>query len=213
MNGRYLALAIVVITGCAIIFQQNVSLLIEWITKLGWIAPILFLVLYCFATIFFLPTMMLTLAGGAIFGPFLGIIYNLLGATLGAACAFCISRHLVSDKLIGINQKRINKFILGVEERGWQFVAILRLLPVVPFSLVNYGLGLTRIKFTQYMWATVIFLIPLEIIYTYCGHLGMTLMTHSSSIYRYSGLLGIGIILLLLGVYQMYKKITLGKGK
>ncbi|WP_233579561.1 TVP38/TMEM64 family protein [Legionella septentrionalis] len=173
----------------------------------------MFLVLYCFATIFFLPTMMLTLAGGAIFGPFLGIIYNLLGATLGAACAFCISRHLVSDKLIGINQKRINKFILGVEERGWQFVAILRLLPVVPFSLVNYGLGLTRIKFTQYMWATVIFLIPLEIIYTYCGHLGMTLMTHSSSIYRYSGLLGIGIILLLLGVYQIYKKITLGKGK
>ena len=193
------ALAIAAIVVSAFIFQRNAQAIISWINTLGILAPIFFLLLYCLATILFLPTMVLTLAGGALFGPIEGTLFNLLGATIGATCAFCISRYLVFDWLANMKNNRINKLIAGVERRGWQFVALLRLVPIIPFNLVNYGLGITRIKFSHYLMATVIFLIPTEILFTYCGHAGMNLLTHPRALYKSTSL----ILLLCLGVFLL----------
>lgn len=167
-----------VLIASAIIFQEKAPIILSSIKGLGWLAPILFLLIYCLATILLLPTMVLTLAGGALFGPLLGTLFNLIGATLGAACAFCISRHLAIDWLAAKRGPKLNKLISGVERGGWQFVALLRLVPIVPFNLVNYGLGITQIKFSHYILTTFIFLTPAEIIYTYCGHAGMDALTH-----------------------------------
>ena len=169
-------------------FQHNAPAIINWTKTLGFMAPVFFLLLYCLATILLLPTMVLTLAGGALFGPIVGTLFNLLGATLGAACAFCISRYLVFDWLVSKNNARMDKLIMGVEGRGWQFVALLRLIPIIPFNLVNYGLGITRIKFSHYLITTIIFLIPAEIIFTYCGHAGMGILTHPQEFYKGTGL-------------------------
>jgi len=206
LKGLCIALAIAAITLCACFFPQNAATIIHWINTLGFVAPIFFLVLYCLATILFLPTMVLTLAGGALFGPILGTLFSLLGASLGAACAFCISRYWVFDWVAAKKNKRINKLITGVERRGWQFVALLRIVPLVPFNLVNYGLGITRIKFSHYIITTLIFLIPTEIVSTYCGYAGMDLLTHTGEIYSRTNLLffflGVSILLMVIMLFK-----------
>ncbi|WP_237758276.1 TVP38/TMEM64 family protein [Legionella londiniensis] len=191
---------------CVFFFQQKAFLIIHWINNLGIVAPIFFLFLYCFATLFFLPTMVLTLAGGAIFGPVLGTFFNLLGATIGAGCAFCISRYLIFDWLKTKENARISKLIKGVENRGWQFVALLRIVPIIPFNIVNYGLGLTGIKFSHYMLTTVIFLIPTEIISTYCGYAGMDMLINTGLLYKRFSLLAFLILSFILIVIQFWKK-------
>jgi uncharacterized membrane protein YdjX (TVP38/TMEM64 family) len=165
---------------CAYSFCNHTEAVINWIESIGLLAPFFFLLVYGAATMFFLPTMVLTLAGGAIFGPTLGVFYNLFGATLGATCAFAFSRYWLSKKFKGKNNIRYRKLIQGVEHRGWPFVAVLRLLPIIPFSIVNYGLGLTNIKFKHYIVTTFIFLIPAEIFYTYCGYIGLDVFLKSA---------------------------------
>ncbi|GGI89970.1 hypothetical protein GCM10007966_18400 [Legionella impletisoli] len=180
--------------------------MINWIHALGYIAPLFFLFLYCFATLFFLPTMVVTLAGGALFGPIFGTFFNVIGATMGAAIAFAISRYWISDWVHSKQNKHITLLIRGVERRGWQFVAFLRLVPIVPFNLVNYGLGLTRIKFSHYIVSTFIFLVPIEIISTYFGYAGIDFLANSSVLYKRIFLAIIVIFALAYFLYQYCKQ-------
>jgi len=205
-----LALLIITLLAGAYYFQQHAQIIIAIIERMGWMGPVLFLIIYCLATILLFPTMVLTLAGGVLFGPILGTLFNLLGATLGAVCAFCISRHLARDWIINQQNVSIEKLIDGVDRRGWHFVALLRLIPVIPFNLINYGLGITRIKFSQYTLTTLIFLIPWEFIYTYCGYASMDMLISAQPLYKYSSLI---ILILLILIFFVIKRITLSKTK
>ena len=127
---------------------------------------------YAIATVFFMPGSVLTLAGGAIFGPVLGTIYNLTGATLGATLAFVISRYLASDWAERKAGGRLKQLKEGVEAEGWRFVAFVRLVPLFPFNLLNYALGLTRIKLSHYVMASYLCMLPGAIAYTYLGYAG-----------------------------------------
>ncbi len=191
---------------CVFSFHKNADAIIDWINTLGLLAPVFFLLLYCLASILFLPTVALTLAGGAFFGPVIGTFINLFGAILGAACAFSISRYMIFDWLSSKKNVRLNNLITGVERQGWQFVAILRLMPIVPFSFVNYGLGITRIKFSHYLIATAIFLIPVEIVFTYCGYIGMDILTHRESLYKGSSVILLICLLILVILYLRLKR-------
>lgn len=189
MKMLFIVFMVVAFFICATLFQENILIVLNKIKGLGWIAPLIFLLLYCIATLLFLPTMLLTLAGGALFGPFCGTLINLFGATLGAACAFFMSRHVVSDWVHTKKGPTLEKLIAGVERKGWQFVALLRLLPIVPSCFTNYGLGITRIKFSHYLITTFVFLIPSEIIYTYCGHASINAQPQPMHYYKVAGIL------------------------
>jgi uncharacterized membrane protein YdjX (TVP38/TMEM64 family) len=207
MKTLWIALTIAAFIACASVLQEHAPQILINIKGLGWLAPFLFLLLYCLATILLLPTMVLTLAGGALFGPVFGTLFNLIGATLGAVCAFCISRYLAIDWLSSQNKPNLHKLISGVERGGWQFAALLRLVPVIPFNLVNYGLGMTHIRFSLYVVTTFIFLAPAEIIYTYCGYASMDMLAHPPPIYKNASilaLLGIGILVVLIKLFQRY---------
>ncbi|MDI9817872.1 MULTISPECIES: TVP38/TMEM64 family protein [unclassified Legionella] len=202
-------LAVMAFIASAYAFQQNAPIILDSIKNLGWLAPLLFFLFYCIATISLLPTMVLTLAGGALFGPLFGTLLNLLGATIGAACAFLISRHWATDWLASKRGSRMDKLITGVEQNGWQFVALLRLVPIIPFGLVNYGLGLTQIKFSHYVITTFIFLTPAEIVYTYCGYAGMDVLIHQTPLYKGSGiiaLLALGLLFLSIKLFRRYQR-------
>lgn len=190
----------------ALVFQAHAPEIIIWIDELGWMAPVLFLIVYCVATIILLPTMVLTLAGGVIFGPIIGTILNLFGATFGAAVSFLISRHLIYDWFSQIKGEKINKIITGVNKKGWLFVALLRLFPIVPFNLVNYGLGITGIKFRLYIITTFIFLIPTEIIYTYFGYAGISALSRPEQLYKNGGILLSGLLILFLCIIKLFKR-------
>ena len=128
--------------------------------------------IYAVGTVFFLPGSLMTLLGGALFGPFWGTFYNLSGATVGAMLSFLVARYLASDWVSQKAGGKLKQIINGVEHEGWRFVAFTRLVPLFPFNLLNYALGLTRIPFGQYSLATYICMLPGAIAYTYLGYAG-----------------------------------------
>lgn len=150
----------------------DVQALQTWVDNAGVVAPIVFMLVYIVATIFFLPGSVLTLAGGALFGPIFGTFYNLTGATIGASLAFLISRYISSDFLEKKTGGKIKQLVNGVEKEGWRFVAFVRLVPLFPFNVLNYALGLTKIPFMHYLIATYIFMLPGAFAYTYLGYVG-----------------------------------------
>jgi uncharacterized membrane protein YdjX (TVP38/TMEM64 family)/rhodanese-related sulfurtransferase len=152
--------------------QFDAAALEAWVRDAGPVAPLLFMLIYAVAAVLFLPGSVLTLAGGALFGPVLGTIYNLTGATLGATLAFLIARYLASDWVADKTGGRVKQLINGVEGEGWRFVAFVRLVPLFPFNLLNYALGLTRLRLLHYILATYVFMLPGAIAYTYLGYAG-----------------------------------------
>ncbi len=158
----------------AVIFrdQLDVNVIQNWIEEAGSAAPLLFMSVYIIGTVFFFPGAVLTLLGGALFGPVLGTVYNLTAATIGAMLSFLVARYLASDWVEKKTGGKLKQLINGVENEGWRFVAFTRLVPLFPFNLLNYGLGLTKIKFSHYSIATYIFMLPGAIAYTYLGYIG-----------------------------------------
>jgi len=172
---RFILLALVV-AGIALLIvyrdQLDEAALESWLENAGSAAPILFMLIYIIGTIFFFPGSVLTLLGGALFGPYLGTFYNLSAATIGAMLSFLVARFLASDWVENKAGGHLKKLINGVEDEGWRFVAFVRLVPLFPFNLLNYALGLTRISFAQYSIATYICMLPGAIAYTYLGYIG-----------------------------------------
>ncbi|HAJ91923.1 MAG TPA: sulfurtransferase [Gammaproteobacteria bacterium] len=169
-----LFLGLLVAVTLAIIYrdQFDAAALEAWVRDAGPVAPLLFMLIYALAAVLFLPGSVLTLAGGALFGPVLGTLYNLTGATLGATLAFLIARYLASDWVAEKTGGRVKQLINGVEGEGWRFVAFVRLVPLFPFNLLNYALGLTRLRLLHYILATYVFMVPGAIAYTYLGYAG-----------------------------------------
>jgi len=133
-------------------------------------------------TVFFLPGSVLTLAGGALFGPVWGTVYNLTGATVGATLAFLVARYLASNWVEHKTGGRLKQLKEGVEGEGWRFVAFVRLVPLFPFNLLNYALGLTRIKLSHYIIASYVCMLPGAIAYTYLGYAGREAVAGGSGV-------------------------------
>ncbi|HEX5386947.1 MAG TPA: TVP38/TMEM64 family protein [Gemmatimonadales bacterium] len=141
-----------------------------WVHGLGAWGPIAFIAGYVAATIAFVPGSLLTLAAGAIFGLLLGTLYVFIGASLGATAAFLIARYLargaVERKLEG--NERFAAIDRAIGREGRKIVLLLRLSPVFPFNLLNYGLGLTQVRLGDYVVACV-GMLPGTILYVYSG--------------------------------------------
>ncbi len=136
---------------------------------------------------------MFTLAGGVLFGPFYGTLYNLAGATLGATLAFLLARYLAYDWVARRSGKRLRQLVEGVESEGWRFVAFVRLVPMFPFNLLNYALGLTKIPLAHYVITTLLFMAPGGAAYTYLGYAGRELAGGGEDVIR-KGLLAIAVV-------------------
>jgi uncharacterized membrane protein YdjX (TVP38/TMEM64 family) len=173
--------------------QFDATALEAWVHDAGPVAPLLFMLIYALAAVLFLPGSVLTLAGGALFGPVLGTVYNLTGATLGATLAFLIARYLASDWIAEKTGGRVKQLINGVEGEGWRFVAFVRLVPLFPFNLLNYALGLTRLRLLHYIIATYVFMLPGAIAYTYLGYAGREAIAHGEGMVQ-KGLLALALL-------------------
>ena len=155
-----------------------------WVESAGTGGPVLFIAIYAAATVLFLPGAVITLAGGALFGPVWGTLWNLSGATLGALLAFLIARHLGADWVARRAGPRLRSLNDGVSAEGWRFVALVRLVPLFPFNLLNYALGLTRIPLLAYVLASAIFMLPGALAYTWLGYAGREALAGGEGIVR-----------------------------
>jgi uncharacterized membrane protein YdjX (TVP38/TMEM64 family) len=141
-----------------------------WVDGLGVWGPVAFVAGYAIATVAFVPGSLLTLAAGAIFGLGKGTALVLVAATLGASAAFLVSRYaargLVERRLAGNERFAAIDRAIGTE--GRKIVLLLRLSPVFPFNLLNYALGLTRVRFADYLVASI-GMLPGTLLYVYYG--------------------------------------------
>ena len=173
--------------------RLDLAALDAWLSGLGFVAPLAYLGLYAVGTIAFLPGAIFALAGGALFGPVWGALLNLAGATIGASLAFLIARYLAGGWAAARSGGRLKRLIEGVEAEGWRFVAFVRLVPLFPFNLSNYALGLTRIRFVPYVVTSFICMAPGAIAYTWLGHAGREALAGDTSAIRY-GMLALGLL-------------------
>ncbi len=165
----------------------------QWVAQFGAAGPLLFMLVYATGTVLFLPGSVLTLAGGAIFGPVWGTFYNLTGATVGATLAFLVARYLAADWAERHSHGRLQQLKTGVEAEGWRFVAFLRLVPLFPFNALNYALGLTRIKLTHYIIASYLCMFPGAVAYTWLGYAGREAVAGSEGAIH-KGLLALALL-------------------
>jgi uncharacterized membrane protein YdjX (TVP38/TMEM64 family)/rhodanese-related sulfurtransferase len=215
MNKRItqLLLLLLVVTGIAIavVYRDQLSgeALQEWVRSLGSAGPVVFMLIYIVSTLIFLPGSVLTLAGGALFGPVWGTFYNLTGATIGATLAFIISRYIASEWVEKNSGKRVAKLKEGVEAEGWRFVAFVRLVPLFPFNLLNYALGLTRIRLPDYILATYLFMLPGALAYTYLGYAGREAISGGESFIQ-KGLLALALLAIVAFIPRLVGRLRQG---
>ncbi len=142
----------------------------EWVDGLGFWGPVVFIAGYIGATVAFVPGSVLTLAAGAIFGLVRGTGYVMVGATIGAALAFLVGRYFargtIEDRFAG--NTRFVAIDRAVGREGLKIVLLLRLSPVFPFNLLNYALGLTSVRFIDYLIACI-GMVPGTLLYIYYG--------------------------------------------
>lgn len=169
-------------------------------------APLVFMLIYIFATILFMPGALLTLAGGALFGPIYGTLYSLTGATIGALLAFLLSRYLFADWFRQSSAKSLKHLSDGVSKEGWRFVAFVRLVPLFPFNLINYLLGLTRISALHYFFATWICMLPGAFAFSWIGYTGLQAATGQQGWFEGVLIVG-GIVLVLIYLPHLIKQL------
>lgn len=191
-----LILLLAAMTAWAIVHRDQVNLgqLDTLLTSLGAWAPVAYVTLFALATVAFVPGVVFSLAGGALFGPFWGTLWNLSGATLGAILAFLIARYIAGDWVARKAGGLLKRLMDGIDAEGWRFVAFIRLVPLFPFNLSNYALGLTRIPFRHYGITTLVCMIPGAVAYTWLGHAGRGALSGDADAAVRYGLLALGLL-------------------
>jgi uncharacterized membrane protein YdjX (TVP38/TMEM64 family) len=172
----------------------------EWVTGLGVWGPMVFILGYALATVAFLPGAILTLAAGAIFGVAAGVVYVFIAAVLGSCAAFLVARYLtrsaVERRLAG--NPRFAAIDRAVGAQGRKIVFLLRLSPVFPFNLLNYALGLTQVRFVDYLAASP-GMLPGTLLFVYSGKLAgdVAALTGGAAVQKgagYDTVLAIGLV-------------------
>ena len=161
----------VVISAVLLPVADALLLLFNWVDENRSISWLVFIIFYVMATVLVLPGSLLTLAAGFLFGLGYGFAIVSLASTLGATCAFLVGRFLARDWVAAKlqSQPRFSALDAAVGEQGAVVVLLTRLSPIFPFSLLNYGLGLTQVKLSHYVLASWAGMIPGTLLYVYLG--------------------------------------------
>lgn len=129
-----------------------------------------YVALYIFISTFALPSpSALTVLGGYLFGTNNGTLYSIIGGIIGAVGGFLFSRYVVGDRLQKQYEKQLVSFNKHLQEDGQWYLLSLRLMPVFPFTFVNFLAGLTTIPLSTFLWTSALGIIPGSFIYSYAG--------------------------------------------
>ncbi len=119
----------------------------------GFWAPLVYILIYAIGVCLFLPGTLLTSLGAAIFGPYKGFLYVWVGAMIGASGAFFIGRTLGRDFAASLIGDKLKRYDDAIERNGFATVLYLRLI-YFPFTPMNFGMGLTKVRFWDYFAGT-----------------------------------------------------------
>jgi uncharacterized membrane protein YdjX (TVP38/TMEM64 family) len=137
-----------------------------WLAAAGLWAPLAFIMIYAVGVCLFIPGTLLTALGAAIFGPYWGFVYVYIAAMLGAAGGFVIGRYLGREFAASLIGDRLQKYDDAIERNGFATVLYLRLV-YFPFTAMNFGMGLTKVRFLDYLWGTALGILVGTFIFTF----------------------------------------------
>jgi uncharacterized membrane protein YdjX (TVP38/TMEM64 family) len=139
-----------------------------WILSFGWAAPVLYILIYTIRPLILFPASILSLAGGLAFGPVCGTVYTIIGATLGAMLSFGLAR-VLGKNLFRVRLEKRKNMETQLQEKGFLYILLLRLIPVFPFDLVSYAAGISKVKFWAFLFGTLLGIIPGTFAYNFLG--------------------------------------------
>jgi uncharacterized membrane protein YdjX (TVP38/TMEM64 family) len=137
-----------------------------FLDRAGFWAPLVFIIVYTVGVCLFIPGTLLTALGAAIFGAYGGFVYVWLGAMAGSSLAFFIGRYLGRDFAASLIGGKLKQYDEAIERNGFATVLYLRLL-YFPFTPMNFGMGLTKVKFRDYFWGTALGILAGTFIFTF----------------------------------------------
>lgn len=170
---------VVLVVLCIVIYKlflQGVTAqgIRDWVNGFGILAPIAYIGVWAILPIFFFPVPILALAGGLSFGLLEGTILTLIGAMVNSTLMFLLANVLAKDMVTKYLSNKLpakwwNKFYKAEKKEGFLIVLICRLIPIMPYNVINYVSGLTNIKFGSYFIATLIGITPGTVIFLNVG--------------------------------------------
>lgn len=173
---------------------------VEWVRAQGAAGPLVFAALYIAAAVLFLPGSILTIGGGFLYGPLLGLALVSPVSVIAATTCFLLARSVARGTVarrLGRNP-RLAAIDAGVGSSGFKLVLLLRLSPLLPFNVLNYLLGLTRVRLRDFVFGSWIGMLPGTALYVYIGSLITAASELASGERPSSGLAG--QVLLVLGL-------------
>lgn len=170
----------------------------DFILSFGWWGPVIFFFIYTIGPAVFLPTSVLSLGAGLAFGVWPGVLYIMIGAS-GAAVTGYVMARFFGKSVIKIDQFAWSeKIFRQMDKRGFLYVFVLRLIPIVSFDLLSFLAGFAKVKFYYYMLATVLGMIPGVFAY---GFLGASIASGEAMMI----IAALGFFVLLLGITYFFR--------
>jgi len=168
------ALSVIALLGLLAVSLANVDLLVdvlEWVRGAGTQGLLVFTGAYLAGTLMMLPASLLQGSAGFLFGPVIGVLVASAGSVLCGSVCFLLSRTVLRGPIEARVHRIPNfeKIDRAIGDGGIYLVALLRLSPISPFNILNYGLGLTRVRFSQFVIGTWLGSIPAVTLYSYVG--------------------------------------------
>ncbi len=171
-GGKAAVLVVFIVTAVIVVRYTPVRELLTaeqlgtFLEQAGFLAPLAFVAVYTVGVCLFVPGTLLTTLGAAIFGPYYGFLYVWVGAMMGACLAFFIGRYLGRDFAASLIGDRLRKYDEAIERKGFATVLYLRLV-YFPFTPMNFGMGLTRVRFWDYFAGTGLGIIVGTFVFTF----------------------------------------------
>ena len=175
--------------------------------RYGDLAPVIYMLLFYVLPAFFFPVAVLAFAGGLLFGLLWGSVYTFIGAVINCALMFFLARRLGREKIRALVQRKLASVWLARLKKaggrkGFLLLIILRLIPAVPYNLINYAFGLTEMPFAAYVLGSAIGIIPGTLIFINIGDKQQKIQTPTIWI-------ALGLLVLLLLVVTAFMRIIL----
>jgi uncharacterized membrane protein YdjX (TVP38/TMEM64 family) len=177
--GRVLVVALVLAGGAYVLSHRDAVSAMQIKAQIAGapLAPLLYVLAHIVASVVFVPRTFLAVAAGLLFGTAGGFLWATVGSTLGAIAGFILARYVNSGLIEPETMPKLGPLLLKAENGGWRAVAALRLIPMIPQPVTNYGLGLTRLSLGSYTLGTLVGSVPMTVAYVEFGAAGDAMLS------------------------------------
>ncbi|QKS73193.1 TVP38/TMEM64 family protein [Paenalkalicoccus suaedae] len=170
----FLLLTILIIISTLLYLNANVwqispETIRDYITSLGAFAPLAYVLIYTVRPLILFPASVLSLAGGLLFGPIYGTMLIVIGATGGAVLSFLVARKLGKNIAGKEWTGKAKKLQVQLEQNGFLYVLLIRLIPVFNFDMISYVAGISKVRLRDFFFGTLLGIIPGAFAYSFLG--------------------------------------------